>query len=60
MAKSSCRRNGKARLRGVQNDAYAEGMRRIRGGNAAGSHDSRPNRQRSRQDAKRASLRDQA
>lgn len=38
------------------NPAYAEGMRELRRSNAAGSHDSRPARERSRSDAKRAAI----
>ena len=38
------------------NPAYAAGMREIRKSNAAGTHDSRPARERSRADAKRAAI----
>lgn len=41
----------------VANPEYAEGMRQLRRSNAAGSHDNRPRRERSRADAKRAAIR---
>lgn len=40
----------------VANPAYAHGMREIRKSNAAGTHDNRPNRERSRADALRKSI----
>lgn len=40
----------------IQNTAYIEGMREIRRSNAAGTHDNRPNRERSRQDALRSAI----
>lgn len=50
----------KTKFRGVENKGYIEGMRELRRSNAAGTHDSRPNRQRSRQDSKRSAIRDQS
>ena len=41
----------------IANPAYAEGMRQIRSSNKAGTHDERPNRERSRKDALRAAIR---
>ena len=38
------------------NPKYIEGMREIRRSNAAGTHDNRPNRERSRKDALQASI----
>jgi hypothetical protein len=46
-----------SKRRGVANPEYAEGMRQLRRSNAAGSHDNRPKRERSRADAKRAAIR---
>jgi hypothetical protein len=40
----------------VANPQYAEGMRSIRRSNAAGTHDERPNRERSRSDALRKAI----
>jgi hypothetical protein len=45
------------KYRAVANPAYAAGMREIRRSNAAGTHDARPSRERSRRDAKRAAIR---
>lgn len=45
------------RHKNVANPEYAEGMRQLRRSNAAGSHDNRPRRERSRADAKRAAIR---
>jgi hypothetical protein len=42
---------------GVANEAYIVAMREIRRSNAAGTHDARPARERSRADAKRAAIR---
>jgi hypothetical protein len=44
------------KFKGIENKAYIEGMREIRRSNAAGSHDSRPNRQRTRSTAKRQAI----
>lgn len=38
------------------NPEYAKGMREIRRSNAAGTHDDRPNRERSRKDSLRAAI----
>ncbi len=40
----------------VANPAYAEGMRQIRQSNKAGTHDNRPNRERSRNAEIQASI----
>lgn len=40
----------------VGNPNYIEGMRQIRQSNAAGTHDDRPNRERSRNDALRSAI----
>jgi hypothetical protein len=48
---------GKDKRRGVANAEYIAGMREIRKSNAAGSHDNRPKRERSRRDAERAAIR---
>ena len=45
-----------AKFKGVENKPYIEGMREIRRSNAAGSHDSRPPRQRTRTTAKRQAI----
>jgi hypothetical protein len=45
-----------AKFKGVENKPYIEGMREIRRSNAAGSHDSRPPRQRTRSTAKRQAI----
>lgn len=45
-----------AKFKGVENKPYIEGMREIRRSNAAGSHDSRPPRQRTRSNAKRTAI----
>ena len=45
-----------AKFKGIENKAYIEGMREIRKSNAAGTHDSRPNRQRTRSTAKRQAI----
>jgi hypothetical protein len=44
------------KFKGVENKPYIEGMREIRRSNAAGSHDSRPPRQRTRSTAKRQAI----
>ena len=44
------------KFKGVENKPYIEGMREIRKSNAAGSHDSRPPRQRTRTTAKRQAI----
>lgn len=44
------------KFKGVENKPYIEGMREIRRSNAAGSHDSRPPRQRTRSTAKRQAV----
>jgi hypothetical protein len=44
------------KFKGVENKPYIEGMREIRRSNAAGSHDSRPPRQRTRDTAKRQAI----
>lgn len=44
-------------FRGTENKEYIEAMRQIRRSGAAGSHDSRPRGQRTRQGAKRAAIR---
>jgi len=46
-----------AKHKGTQNTAYIEGMREIRKSSAAGTHDNRPNRQRTRAGAKAAAIR---
>ena len=46
-----------AKFKGTENKAYIEGMRELRRSSAAGSHDSRPNRQRTRSTSKRAAIR---
>lgn len=43
--------------RGVENHKYAVEMHGLRSSNAAGTHDARPNRQRTRSTAKRAAIR---
>lgn len=45
------------KFKGIENKAYIQGMRELRRSNAAGSHDSRPNRQRTRANAKREAIR---
>lgn len=45
------------KYRAVANPAMASAMREIRRSNAAGTHDARPHRERSRSDAKRAQIR---
>lgn len=44
------------KFKGTENKAYIEGMRELRRSNAAGTHDNRPNRQRTRATAKRAAI----
>lgn len=44
------------KFKGVENKPYIEGMREIRKSNAAGTHDSRPPRQRTRSTAKRQAI----
>ena len=44
------------KFKGTENKAYIEGMREIRKSNASGSHDSRPNRQRTRATAKKQAI----
>jgi hypothetical protein len=41
----------------VANPEYAQAMRELRRSGAAGTHDNRPKRERSRQDSKRAAIR---
>ena len=48
--------NKTPKFKGVENKPYIEGMREIRRSNAAGSHDSRPPRQRTRSTAKRQAI----
>lgn len=45
------------KFKGIANPKMAEGMRELRRSNAAGTHDCRPKRQRSRQAAKTAAIR---
>lgn len=49
--------NKTEKYKGIENKAYIEGMREIRRSNAAGTHDNRPNRQRTRSTAKRQAIR---
>ena len=42
----------------TENKAYIEAMREIRRSNAAGTHDNRPNRQRTRMTAKRIAIKE--
>jgi hypothetical protein len=42
----------------TENKAYIEAMREIRRSNKAGVHDNRPNRQRTRLDAKRVAIKE--
>lgn len=49
--------NKTAKFKGIENKPYIEGMREIRRSNAAGTHDNRPNRQRTRSTAKRQAIR---
>jgi hypothetical protein len=42
--------------KGTENKAYIEGMRQIRRSNAAGTHDSRPNRERTRSAARNKAI----
>ena len=54
MAKNPKKQNKKYKS---SNPEYAKGMRDIKFGNAAGVHDDRPNRERSRNDSLRAAIR---
>jgi hypothetical protein len=44
------------KFKGVANPEYIAGMRELRKGNAAGSHDNRPKRERTRSALKRAEI----
>lgn len=44
----------------IQNTAYIEAMREIRRSNKAGTHDNRPNRERTRATIKKAAMREYA
>ena len=44
------------RIHKVENKEYMRGMQEIRRSNAAGTHDNRPNRERSRKDQLRAAV----
>lgn len=44
--------------KGIENKPYIEAMREIRRSNAAGTHDNRPNRQRTRAAAKTFALKE--
>jgi hypothetical protein len=45
------------KFKGTANPEYIAAMRELRSSSAAGTHDNRPKRERSRRDAKRASIR---
>jgi hypothetical protein len=49
----------KNKIQGTENKAYIEGMRQIRRSNAAGTHDNRPNRQRTRSAARNKAIHEQ-
>ena len=44
------------KFKGVENKPYIEAMRELRRSNAAGTHDTRPHRQRTRSNAKRQAI----
>lgn len=44
------------KFKGTENKPYIEGMRELRRSSAAGTHDSRPPRQRTRSTAKRQAI----
>jgi hypothetical protein len=46
------------KTKGIENKPYIEAMREIRRSNAAGTHDNRPNRQRTRSAAKTFALKE--
>jgi hypothetical protein len=48
----------KKKTQGIENKPYIEAMREIRKSNAAGTHDNRPNRQRTRSTAKSFALKE--
>jgi hypothetical protein len=48
----------KKKTQGIENKPYIEAMREIRKSNAAGTHDNRPNRQRTRSTAKNFALKE--
>jgi hypothetical protein len=51
-------KNTKPRNRGTENKPYIEAMRGLRASSAAGTHDNRPRRQRTRASAKHSAIRD--
>lgn len=59
LSKKEEKARAKELSRGIPNPEAAQKAIEIARSNAAGGHDSRPNRQRSRSDAKGASIRDQ-
>jgi len=44
--------------KGIENKPYIEAMREIRKSNASGTHDNRPNRERTRSTAKNKAIRE--
>lgn len=53
-------RNMKKKVMKIQNTAYIEAMREIRRSNKAGTHDNRPNRQRTRATVLRQAIKEYA